>query len=122
MTKAGWSVVVRRIAEGFSANFLLLAVLAVPILFGLEQLFEWARPEAVAHDHLLQVKEPYLNRTFFLIRVAAYFLIWIVLSQWLFSTSVKQDRNTSPSLRSTPTAYRTHTSWSWSRSAMYSGV
>lgn len=98
VTKAGWSVVVRRIAEGFAANFLLLAVLAVPILFGMRELFEWARPEAVAHDHLLQAKAPYLNPAFFMIRMAVYFLIWVTLSQWLFSTSVKQDRTGDPGL------------------------
>jgi hypothetical protein len=98
VTKAGWSVTVRRLAEGFSTNFLLLAVLSVPILLGMKELFEWARPEAVAHDHLLQGKTPYLNTTFFTIRLAAYFVIWIVMSRFLFSTSVKQDSTGDPAL------------------------
>jgi len=98
VTKAGWSVVVRRLAEAFSTNFLLLAVLSAPILLNLGSLYEWARPDAVAHDHLLQLKSPYLNRTFFLIRMLVYFAVWAGLSRWLLASSVKQDKTGDPAL------------------------
>jgi len=96
VTRAGWSVVVRRFAEGFMANAWLLAVLSLPILFGLERLFPWARADVVAHDPLLQAKEPYLNRAFFLIRVGACFASWILLGGYLFRKSVQQDVSGDP--------------------------
>jgi hypothetical protein len=100
VTKAGWSVVVRRLAESFAANFLVLAVLFVPLLFGLSGPFEWARPEVVSEDHLLQAKHAYLNPTFFLIRLAVYFAIWIFLSRFLLQGSLRQDESGDPSITS----------------------
>ena len=40
-------------------------------LFGLPTLYEWAHPEAVANDAILQHKAPYLNVPFFLGRAVA---------------------------------------------------
>jgi hypothetical protein len=100
LTRAGWSVVIRRFAEGFAANSFLMAVLAMPILLGMGSLYEWTRPEAVAHSALLAGKAPYLNQTFFLIRLAVYFLVWIGLSQYFFSRSVRQDTTGDPALTS----------------------
>ena len=44
------------------------AALPAARCFGLHHLYEWARPEAVAHDALLQHKAAYLNVPFFLVR------------------------------------------------------
>ena len=41
LTQAEWSVVVRRIAETVMTNFWVLAILFIPILFGLHSLYEW---------------------------------------------------------------------------------
>lgn len=98
LTRAGWSVVVRRFAEAFSVNFWLLLLLFLPLLFGLEHLYEWMRPGVLEHDALLQKKSPYLNRTFFLIRIGIYFLTWILLSRWFFARSLEQDRTGAPEL------------------------
>ena len=43
-----------------------VALLFIPILFGMPPLFLWARPEAVAGDQILQMKAPYLNVNFFI--------------------------------------------------------
>jgi hypothetical protein len=96
VTRAGWSVAVRRLAEGFMANAWLMAVLFLPILLGLDRLFLWARPEVVAEDPLLQVKQPYLNATFFVVRMAVCFGSWILLGGWLFRKSVQQDETRDP--------------------------
>src|SRR5690606_20714832 len=82
-TRAGWSVVVRRIAEFTAANSLLLAILFLPILFGMESLYHWVDKETVAQDALLQTKEPYLNVPFFLIRMVIYFGTWCILSYFM---------------------------------------
>ena len=74
-TQAGWSVAVRRIAEVVAGTLPLFALLFVPILLGMGELFPWAQPQA-AHDALLKWKAPYLNAQFFLIRAAVYFVVW----------------------------------------------
>ena len=45
----------------------LIGIFFIPLFFGLDELYLWARPEEVAKHHLLQLKEPYLNVPFFLI-------------------------------------------------------
>ncbi len=92
LAKAGWSVVLRRLAEGVAATLLLAGVLFVPLLFGgIEELYHWTDVEAVAHDHVLEHKSPYLNLNFFLVRVVIYFGFWILASQLMLRYSRKQD-------------------------------
>ena len=79
LTGATWSVVLRRIAENFMAVIPILALLFIPVLLGIKELYHWSDPEAVAHDHLLKEKEPFLNTPFFIIRTIFYFIVWIFL-------------------------------------------
>ncbi len=55
----------------------LMALLFVPIGFGIEVLYLWARPDVVHADERLQSQQFYLNRDFFLGRAAIYFAIWL---------------------------------------------
>jgi len=98
LSRAGWSVVVRRISEAVAANVLFLVVLFVPILFGMHHLFPWTREELVASDPLLQWKQPYLNVPFFIIRCLIYFGVWCGLSYFLLRWSQEQDASRSPAL------------------------
>lgn len=91
LTRAGWSVVVRRLAEGVTAVLPFLAVLAVPVVLGLHQLYHWSDAEVVAQDHLLQGKAPYLNGPFFVARLVVYFAIWTILARFFVARSVAQD-------------------------------
>ena len=72
----GWSV--RPSLESALATLPLVAVLFTPLLLGLDDLYSFARPDAVAADHLLQHKRPYLNVPFWVVRSAAFFAVWIV--------------------------------------------
>ena len=99
VTRAGWSVAVRRLAEGFAPNvFLPMAFLAAPVLFGLKTLYPWTDTAIVAADHLLQAKEPWLNVPFFLGRTVFYFGVWTVLALWFHRKSTEQDRSGDPRL------------------------
>jgi hypothetical protein len=93
VTGAGWSVVVRRIAEAVAANTLLMAALAIPLVLGMRHLYPWTNLEHVAHDPILQGKQPWLNVPFFVIRLAVYFIAWVGLSQWFLRRSTEQDRS-----------------------------
>jgi len=96
LTGAAWSVVVRRLAEAIAANALLLAILFLPIVAGMNTLYEWTH--AAETDHLLQGKLAWLNPTFFVIRTAIYFGVWAISARWLLATSFKQDETGDPAL------------------------
>ena len=98
-TRAGWSVAVRRLAEGVAPNvFVPMAFLCVPVLYGLRTLYPWTDAAAVASDHLLHAKEPWLNVPFFLGRTAFYFGVWSVFAIWFHRRSVEQDTSGDPKL------------------------
>ena len=92
LTRAGWSVVVRRVAEGVAMVAPLVALLALPLLAGTHALYEWTDPEVVAHSPLLQAKSGYLDTTFFVARFLLYFAVWIGLAFFFFRKSTGQDR------------------------------
>ncbi len=97
-TRAGWSVVARRVAEAIAANVWLMAVLAIPVVLGMHHLYHWSDAAAVAHDPLLAGKVGFLNPTFFMIRLAIYFVLWGVMATFLYRTSVAQDTSGDPAL------------------------
>ncbi|MCR4413343.1 MAG: quinol:cytochrome C oxidoreductase [Thermoguttaceae bacterium] len=98
VTRAGWGVVVRRIAEILGGNVAVLAVLFAPVLVGLDSLFEWADPQAVQADALLRHKAPYLNLVFFAARALAYFALWWFLGRYFLERSTEQDATGDPGL------------------------
>ena len=98
VTRAGWSVAVRRFAEMIAGTVPFMAILFIPIVFGLGELFHWTHSDAVAHDALLQHKQGYLNVTFFLIRAAVYFLAWTLLARYFLGRSLTQDTNKDPNI------------------------
>ena len=104
LTRAGWSVTVRRLVEFFMSSFPMLTILALPIVggtaAGYHYLYEWTDPAIVAKDALIQHKEPYLNLPFFLARVISYFAIWLVISKVMFSRSKAQDESGDPAITS----------------------
>ncbi len=96
LTKARWSAVVRRVPEALIWAFPLLAVLGIPILLGMHDLYHWTHaelfdPESPKYDALVAGKQAYLNTPFFIARVAFYFLAWTLISYRLYSLSVRQD-------------------------------
>ncbi|NUQ61613.1 MAG: quinol:cytochrome C oxidoreductase [Pirellulales bacterium] len=101
-TRAGWSVAVRRISEILAANVSVLLVLFLPVLapvlLGSHALYEWTSPAAVAGDHLLEHKSPYLNVPFFGIRCVFYFAVWWLITRFFLRRSVQQDHSGDASL------------------------
>lgn len=91
LSGGAWGVVTRRVFEAASRTLPFMTLLFLPIAFGMQDLYIWARPEVVATDPILQYKQPYLNVTFFYIRAAVYFVIWTVLAYTLSAWSLQQD-------------------------------
>ena len=87
LTGAVWSTVLRHILDAIMSTIPLMAILWIPIGFGIHDLYHWSHASAVAHDALLQAKAPYLNTTFFVVRTLIYFIIWSFLSIKLIKLS-----------------------------------
>jgi hypothetical protein len=92
-TQAGWGIVVRRLAENTMAAIPLFALLFVPLLMGMGELFPWAHPAAGEHNHVLAGKAPYLNTSFFVIRAAVYFVAWSAIAWFFIGRSRRQDQS-----------------------------
>ncbi len=91
LSGGAWGVVTRRVFEASSRTVPFMALLFLPVAFGMQDLYIWARPEVVAVDKILQFKQPYLNVSFFFVRAALYFVIWTVLAYTLSAWSLQQD-------------------------------
>ena len=84
VTGGAWGVVIRRPCEAAARTIPLVAVMFLPILIGIPNLYDWSHTKLVAASPMLQHKQPYLNVPFFLIRAAIYFGGWLFLS-WFFN-------------------------------------
>jgi hypothetical protein len=91
LTGSAWSVTMRRIMENIMITLPMGALLFIPIAYGLHDIYSWTQPDLVSADAVLRGKSGFLNERFFLIRTAAYFVLWSI---WIFAISrqsTKQD-------------------------------
>jgi hypothetical protein len=96
LTGGGWGMVIRRILGAAMRCLPLMAILFVPILFGLPKLYVWARPlDSIAdkhlREHLQDLTQSYLNVHGFIIRALIYLAIWNLLSFLLTKWSKETD-------------------------------
>jgi hypothetical protein len=94
VARAGWSAVVRRIAENSAATLPLFAVLFLPVLLGFGELYPWSHES----DKVLEAKRWWLGAELgnhsmakFVMRAVIFFAIWIGLSHVLRKRSTAQD-------------------------------
>ncbi len=95
LTGGSWGVPIRRIVEAITRNVPLVTLMFLPLLAGIHYLYEWAHPEIVEHDEVLQGKEAYLNVGFFVIRAIIYFAAWNAIAFVLNRGSRQLDRTRS---------------------------
>ncbi|NLD69469.1 MAG: hypothetical protein GX644_11730 [Limnobacter sp.] len=103
LTRAGWSVVVRRISENMAATlFPWLAVLFLPLAIWHHDVWHhWmvegvTDPAAPNYDAVIAGKSAYLNVPFFFIRAGVYFAVWALLAHWFRNSSLAQDQDGDP--------------------------
>ncbi len=90
-----WSVVLRRSAEMIASPMWLLAIFFIPLfIFAMlnpeTSIFAWMRGTGMT-EHLHNEKAPYLNKDFFIVRTAVYFVIWVAFTWFFVRGSLKQD-------------------------------
>ncbi len=88
---ASWSTPFRRIPEFLSSVVPYLIILVIPLIFSMHNLFNWTHSEVIAESKVLQSKTPYLNTTFFVIRVVVFFGLWTLFYYLLTKHSRQQD-------------------------------
>ncbi len=113
ITKAHWGVVIRRVPESLTWAFPLLAVLSIPILLGMHDLYHWTHHELYVvggpeYDALLAGKRAYLNTPFWITRLALYFFVWTYMSYRLYKLSLAQDLSADEDI---PDAQRKVAAW-----------
>ena len=111
LTRAGWSVAVRRPAEALAQNLRWMWVLFLPIAWmgwtgHLDELFPWANLEEMAkispaEAQLVANKSGFLNEKFFFVRAAIYFVVWGGLANFFWTSSLRQDRTGDPAITAT---------------------
>jgi hypothetical protein len=97
LTGGGWGMVIRRILGAAMRTIPLMAILFIPLLFGIRRLYIWAQPleniqNKMQREHLEQITKSYLSVNGFIVRAIIYFAIWGLLSYLLTKWSAEQDR------------------------------
>jgi hypothetical protein len=96
LTGGRWGNGTRRFLEAGFMNLPLVALMFIPLLFGLRELYPWARPELVAVDRILRQRAGYENVIAFILRGVFFFTLWIGLAIVLRKWSLRQDHTTDP--------------------------
>ncbi len=101
VTSAGWSVVVRRVAEGMLGALPVLFVLAlgaigIPVLLGSSYIYDWADHGFMDAHELIKLKAGYFAGPFFVARLVAYFAIWMLVARYFSTQSLAQDDDQDP--------------------------
>jgi hypothetical protein len=88
LTGGAWGMLIRRLLESGSRTLPLMALLFIPLLFGLDWIYAWTRPMDLPRQQL-----QYLDVRFFLARAVVYFLVWLAMAYWLSKWSSEQDHS-----------------------------
>lgn len=93
VTAAHWFTILRRRTLAVTTSVPVLAVLALPILFGAPVLYGWASPAQLPVEvrELVARKAAWLNVSFFVVRALIYLVVWIVLAEALRRWSLRLD-------------------------------
>ncbi len=100
VAKAGWYTSFKRIPEAFPAFISVAAVIMLALyLFPTTRhlIFHWTHngimtPGSENYDKIIAGKSWYLNNTFFIIRMVAYFVVWYYLSLQMRKNSILEDQ------------------------------
>jgi hypothetical protein len=95
VTGAAASASMRRIMENIAASIPTAALLFIPLVFGLHDLYVWTHPDVVAHDPVLLDRGAYFHTSWFLFRVIVYIGVWCFFALKIYQHATRMDRTTS---------------------------
>ena len=86
-----WGVVARRIFEAGSRLLPFAALLFIPIILGVHDIYRWTDPNEVKASAIIADKVGWLNIPFWTIRAAIYFIYWIIIATVVNKYSLNLD-------------------------------
>lgn len=95
--QAGWSAPIKRIPEALGYWLPIAGVLMLVVyLVGGHDIFHWTHeslydPLSPDYDSIIAGKREYLNNTFFIIRLVAYFALWFWFFTMIRRVSLRED-------------------------------
>lgn len=89
VVRAGWVIVIRRLAENIMMTVFVFAALFIPLFIFAHDIYPWMHEEHI--DAIIERKLPYLNDTFFYVRAVIYFALWLLFAAVLYQKSTSQD-------------------------------
>jgi hypothetical protein len=92
LTGGAWGVVTRRLLESSMRTIPILAVMFIPVAFGISQLYGWSHAAEVRADPILAHRSAYMNPTMFILRAVVCFAIWMTFAYFLNKWSGEEDR------------------------------
>jgi hypothetical protein len=99
LTGGWWGYPIRRLLEAGTRTFGVMALLFVPIVIWMKQIYPWVNPpKDMADDLNYHFKLAYLNPNFFIVRAIIYFAILMGLAHFLNKWSREQDSSRDPRL------------------------
>ena len=98
IAKAGWSVTIRRYAEGMTAFIPVMLVASLVLVFGAKHIFTWSDPKVIASNALVASKTAYLNIPFLIVRLIVFGVGMLIFKKLLVGSSLAQDKTGDASL------------------------
>lgn len=98
IAKAGWSVSIRRYAEGMTSFIPVMLVTSLVLVFGVKHIYSWSNPEVVASNYLVAAKTAYLNIPFLIVRLIVFGVGMLIFRKLLVGSSLDQDKTGDSSL------------------------
>jgi hypothetical protein len=99
LTGGWWGYPIRRLLEAGTRTFGVMALLFVPVVIWMKQIYPWVNPpKDMADDLNYHFKLAYLNPNFFIVRAIIYFAILMGLAHFLNKWSREQDSRGDPRL------------------------
>lgn len=93
LIRGSWGVISRRVLEASARTIPVLAVLFLPILFGVKNIYEWTHLVGT-DDKIIEHRQPYLSVEWWMIRAIMYFVFWFLMAFYLSKWSRQQDEST----------------------------
>jgi len=92
VSKAGWSVSIRRFAEATTSFIPAILLGGLLLLVGFKHLYPWANADIVAENPVIAAKTAYLNSGFFVVRLFVFAIGCMIFRYIMVGNSLKQDQ------------------------------
>ena len=96
ITGGEWGLMIRRPLGAAARTMWLMALLFLPVAFGMKAIYPWTAPDFFTGDHVVHAKQLWLNTGGFLTRALIYFILLYVLAFLLRWLSVRFYENRAP--------------------------